>query len=84
MWSRFKAIMEAHVASLAALAPKTPPEIHPHYIARRYAELAASLRKVQPPAVEAQMVAIHRALRVEIERLLQERLAGLEPSTAFH
>jgi len=77
VWSRFKAIMEAHVASLAALAPKTPPEIHPHYIARRYAELAASLRKVQPPAVEAQMVAIHRALRVEIERLLQERLAGL-------
>ena len=41
VWSRFKQIMEAHVASLATVAPKAPPEVHPHYIARRYAELPA-------------------------------------------
>ena len=69
--------MEAHIASLASAAPKSAPEIHPHYIARRYAELAASLRRLNPPAVDVQMVAIHRALRVEIEKLLQERLARL-------
>jgi hypothetical protein len=33
--------MEAHVASLATVAPKAPPEVHPHYIARRCAELPA-------------------------------------------
>ena len=75
IWSRFKAIMEAHVASVAAAAPKAAPEIHPHYVARRYAELAASLRRLRPPGLDAQMNAIHRALRTEVERLLQERLA---------
>lgn len=77
VWSRFKAIMEAHVASLAAVVPKAAPEIHPHYIARRYAELAASLRRLHPPGVDSQMGAIQRAMRIEIEKLLQERLARL-------
>jgi len=80
IWHRFKAIMEAHVASLAAAAPKTAPEIHPHYIARRYAELTASLRRLHPQSLDAQMVAIHRAMRAEIEKLLQERLAQLHAS----
>lgn len=36
VWSRFKAIMEAHVQSLAAFhAPKGPAEVHPHFVARR-------------------------------------------------
>ena len=75
IWSRFKAIMEAHVASLAAAAPKAAPEIHPHYVARRYAELTASLRRMRPSGLDAQMNAIHRAVRTEVERLLQDRLA---------
>ena len=75
IWSRFKAIMEAHVSSLAAATPKPSPEIHPHYVARRYGELTASLRKLQPAALEAQMTTIHRAVRGEVEKLLQERLA---------
>ena len=75
VWSRFKAIMEAHVASLAAASPKAAVEITPHYIARRYAELTASLRRLHPPSLDAQMRAIHRAMRSEIEKLLQERLA---------
>ena len=77
IWSRFKAIMEAHVASLAAATPKSAPETHPHFIARRYAELAASLRRLNPPSLDAQMAAIHRAMRGEMEKLLQGRLAQL-------
>jgi hypothetical protein len=80
VWSRFKAIMEAHVASLSAASPKSAPEIHPHYMARRYAELVASLRRLHPPSVEAHVAVIYRALRAEIEALLQERLARLLPS----
>jgi len=78
VWSRFKAVMEAHVQSLTAFAvPKSTPEIHAHFTARRYAELVASLRQLKPPAVEAMLGTILRALRTEMERLLQERLARL-------
>ena len=80
IWSRFKAIMEAHVASLAAASPKSAPESTPHYIARRYAELTASLRRLHVPSLDAQLTAIHRAGRAEIEKLLQERLAQLHAS----
>ena len=39
VWSRFKAIMEAHVQSLAAYAPPkgAAAEVHPHFVARRRA-----------------------------------------------
>jgi len=80
IWARFKVIMESHKASLAAVSPKTAPEIHPHFIARRYAELTASLRRLKLPAYEGQLNAIHREMRTEIERLLQERLARLHAS----
>ena len=40
----------------------------------RYAELTASLRKLHPQSLDSQMTAIHRAMRNEIEKLLQERL----------
>ena len=76
--------MEAHVSSLAAAAPKSAPEIHPHYIARRYAELAASLRRLHPQSLDAQMSAIHRAMRAEIERLLQVRHLPTSPHISPH
>ena len=60
-WSRFKAIMEAHVASLVAFAPKPTAEVHPHYVARRYAELVASLRALRTAAVDATLGSILRA-----------------------
>jgi len=78
VWSRFKAIMEAHLQSLVAFTPpKVSPEVHPHFISRRYAELVASFRLLRPPAVEGMLTTILRALRTEVERLLQERLARL-------
>ena len=46
-----------------------------HFISRRYAELVASFRLLRPPAVEAMLITILRALRTEVEKLLQERLA---------
>ena len=76
-WSRFKAIMEAHVASLTAFAPKPTAEVHPHYVARRYAELVASLRALRTAAVDATLGSILRALRAEVERLLSGKLATL-------
>jgi len=75
VWSRFKAIMEAHVQSLASYTPKGPAEVHPHFVARRYAELVASLRLLKPSSVEPMLATILRALRTEIEKLLAERLA---------
>jgi len=76
VWSRFKAIMEAHVQSLAAFAaPKGPPEVHPHFVARRYAELVASLRLIKASAVESMLATILRTLRAEVERLLGDKLA---------
>ncbi|KAL1530751.1 hypothetical protein AB1Y20_001650 [Prymnesium parvum] len=78
VWSRFKSIMEAHLQSLVAFTPpKGTPEVHPHFVSRRYAELVASFRVLRPPAVEAMLTSILRALRSEVERLLQERLARL-------
>ena len=76
-WSRFKSIMEAHVASLTAFAPKPTAEVHPHYVARRYAELVASLRALRTAAVDATLGSILRALRAEVERLLSGKLATL-------
>ena len=52
VWSRFKSVMEAHVHSLTTYAPKGPAEVHPHFVARRYAELVASLRLLKPSSVE--------------------------------
>jgi hypothetical protein len=76
VWSRFKAIMEAHVHSVASFIPAAKsPETAPHYIARRYAELVASLRLLKTPIVEPMMGNILRVLRTEIEKLLSERLA---------
>jgi hypothetical protein len=80
IWSRFKGIMEAHIASVAAAAPKAAAETHPHYISRRYAEFASSLRKLVPPALEAQMGALQRGLRTEVEKLLSERLSRTHAS----
>jgi len=78
VWSRFKTIMELHLQSLVAFTPpKASPEVHAHFISRRYAELVASFRVLRPPAVEAMLTTILRALRTEVERLLQERLARL-------
>ena len=71
--------MEAHVSSLAAAAPKSAPESSPHYIARRYAELTAALRKLHPQSLDAQMNAIQRAMRSEIEKLLQYVAAPPRP-----
>jgi len=76
VWSRFKCIMEAHVHSLSAYVPKAAPEVHPHFVARRYAELVGSLRLLQPQSVEPMLSNILRALRTELERLLTERLAS--------
>lgn len=77
VWSRFKAIMEAHVQSLAAYAPPkgAAAEVHPHFVARRYAELVASLRLLKASSVEPMLATILRALRTEVEKLLAERLA---------
>ena len=69
--------MEAHVASLVAFAPKPTAEVHPHYVARRYAELVASLRALRTAAVDATLGSILRALRAEVERLLSGKLATL-------
>jgi len=81
VWSRLKAIMEAHLQSLVAFAPpKVAPDVHPHFVARRYSELVASFRLLRPPSVEAMLTTILRALRTEVERLLQERLARLHSS----
>ncbi|KAL3932738.1 MAG: hypothetical protein SGPRY_000580 [Prymnesium sp.] len=78
VWSRFKNIMEAHLQSLVAFVPpKAAPEVHAHFVSRRYAELVASFRLLRPPAVEAMLDSILRGLRSEVERLLQERLARL-------
>jgi len=78
VWSRFKAIMEAHLQSLVAFVPpKSTPEVHAHFVSRRYAELVASFRLLKPPAVEAMLTTILRALRTEVERMLQERLARM-------
>ena len=75
VWSRFKSVMEAHVQSLATYTTKGPAEVHPHFVARRYAELVASLRLLKPSAVEPMLATILSALRTEIEKLLAERLA---------
>jgi len=75
VWSRFKSIMEAHVQSLAAYAPKPTAEVHPHFVARRYGELVSSLRLLRPAGFEPMMANILRVLRTEVERLLSERLA---------
>jgi hypothetical protein len=76
VWSRFKAIMEAHVQSVASFVPAAKsPETAPHYVARRYAELVSSLRLLKTPAVEPMMGNILRVLRTEVEKLLCERLA---------
>jgi len=75
VWSRFKGVMEAHVHSLTTYAPKPPAEVHPHFVARRYAELVASLRLLKPSTVEPMLATILRALRTEMEKLLAERLA---------
>lgn len=76
VWSRFKAIMEAHVQSLAVFnALKGPTEVHPHFVARRYAEFVASLRLLKATSVEPMLATILRALRTEVEKLLAERLA---------
>lgn len=75
VWSRFKGVMEAHVHSLTTYAPKGPAEVHPHFVARRYAELVASLRLLKPSTVEPMLATILRTLRTEIEKLLAERLA---------
>lgn len=78
VWSRFKMILEAHLQSLTTLMlPKSAPEVHAHFVTRRFAELAASVRVLRPPTVEAMLSSLMRALRNEIERLLQERLARL-------
>eukprot|EP00965_Chrysotila_dentata_P188888 6173002-Pleurochrysis_carterae.AAC.1 len=74
-WSRFKSVMEGHVQSLSAYVPKAVPEVHPHFVARRYAELVASLRLLRPQSVEPMLSNILRALRSEVERLFAERLA---------
>ena len=85
LWSRFKAILEAHTASVATASAKSAPEVHPHYMARRYAELASSIRKLaggglQPVVLDSQLTALMRAMRAEVEKLLQERLARLHAS----
>jgi hypothetical protein len=78
VWARFKTLMEAHTASVAALQPKAAPEVTPHFVARRYAEFLSSLRSLHPPAEASQPLNVSlRALRHEVERLLQERLARL-------
>lgn len=70
--------LQAHLQSLVAFVPpKAAPEVHAHFVSRRYAELVASFRLLRPPAVEAMLDSILRGLRSEVERLLQERLARL-------
>jgi len=75
VWSRFKTIMEAHVQSLSVFASKAVAEVHPHFIARRYAEFVASLRLLSPPAADPMLGGILRALRTEVEKTLSEKLA---------
>ncbi len=81
LWGRFKAIMEAHVASLGAFAPsRSSSDVHPHFVARRYAELISSLRLLSTPVVEPMLSNMLRVLRTEVERLFSERLVKQHPS----
>lgn len=81
VWSRFKAIMEAHVQSVSAFMPSgKAPETTPHYVARRYAELVASLRSLKVASVQPMLGSILRVLWTEVEKLLSERLARQHPT----
>ena len=75
LWGRFKAIMEAHIQSLSSFTPRATLDIHPHFIARRYAEMSASLRLLSSPVVEPMLGNLLRVLRTEVERTLVANLA---------
>lgn len=79
-WARFRTIMEAHTASITGGTIKPTTDVRPHYVARRYAELIASVRCIKTAPLEPMLSTLLRSLQTEVERLLAESLARHQPS----
>ncbi len=85
LWPRFKQIFDANLDSIRNANPKRlgVVELHPHYVARRYAEFTASLitlkiglDSLMGPGGEDMLVSNLKVLRTEAVKLIQ-RLSKL-------
>ncbi|KAJ3300194.1 Vacuolar protein sorting-associated protein 52 [Borealophlyctis nickersoniae] len=73
LWPRFQAIMDMHIESLKkAVASKliSSKDVHPHYVTRRYAELAASILTLNQGYDDALLNNSLLRVRSEVESLL--------------
>eukprot|EP00475_Leptophrys_vorax_P004587 TRINITY_DN12741_c0_g1_i1.p1 TRINITY_DN12741_c0_g1~~TRINITY_DN12741_c0_g1_i1.p1 ORF type:complete len:645 (+),score=61.37 TRINITY_DN12741_c0_g1_i1:243-1937(+) len=74
LWPRFKLVFDMHLASLRAANPRAlwEEDVHPHYVARRYAEFAASLMLLNNDCGDGQLDLNLDRLRSAIDHLLVE------------
>ncbi|CAI7810000.1 unnamed protein product [Closterium sp. NIES-53] len=74
LWPRFKLVFDLHLASLRQANPRAlwDQDVHPHYVARRYAEFAASLMNLSTGQGDGQLEMNLDRLRSAVDHLLVE------------
>ncbi|GJP50061.1 hypothetical protein CLOM_g9206 [Closterium sp. NIES-68] len=74
LWPRFKLVFDLHLGSLRQANPRAlwEQDVHPHYVARRYAEFAASLMTLNTAHGDGQLELNLDRLRSAVDHLLVE------------